>query len=151
VQNSAHHEPDFFFDSDLSLSTHSAPQSGAADAEQQQASLPGLAPPDFDAFWAVYPRHEAKRTALSAWGKALKRAPAERIVAGALNYANDPNRPDVAYIPHPSTWLNGDRWDDPPCPPRPLDAQGSTSRTARRDEIDAAWTDIAQRFGGATP
>jgi hypothetical protein len=33
-------------------------------------------------------------------------------------YAADPNLPDKQFIPLPATWLNGDRWDDDPCPPR---------------------------------
>lgn len=72
---------------------------------------------EFARFWATYPRRTAKPDAHRAWTRALKRADAETIIAGAARFAADPNRDD-RYTPHPATWLNGDRWNDPPLPPR---------------------------------
>ena len=73
--------------------------------------------PEFETFWAAYPRREAKRQAWNAWGKALNRAPVEAITEGALRYSKDPNR-DEKYTKHASTWLNADGWDDEPLPSR---------------------------------
>jgi hypothetical protein len=75
------------------------------------------------AFWDAYPRKVGKRAARQAWDKALRRGvdPAA-IVAGARRYAADPNRDDQ-YTAHPTTWLNGDRWEDEPEPARQARAQ----------------------------
>ena len=73
--------------------------------------------PEFETFWATYPRKEAKRQAWKAWGKAIERATPERITAGARRYADDPNRSDQ-FTKHGSTWLNADGWDDEPLPSR---------------------------------
>ena len=71
----------------------------------------------FEAFWDAYPRKVGKVAARKAWAAALRRAPDEVIVAGALRYAADPNR-DPEYTAHPTTWLNRGSWDDDPLPAR---------------------------------
>lgn len=71
--------------------------------------------PEFETFWATYPRREAKRQAWNAWGKALNRSTVEAITAGASRYAHDPNRDDK-FTKHAATWLNADGWDDEPLP-----------------------------------
>ena len=71
----------------------------------------------FDEFWSTYPRKAGKGAAAKAWKKATKRASPMTILAGCQRYAVDPNLPqDHRYIPHPATWLNGDRWEDDPMP-----------------------------------
>lgn len=75
-------------------------------------------PRRFDDFWAAYPKRVGKDAARKAYLKALKRIDEDRIVAGALRYANDANLPDKQFIPDPSSWLNAGRWDDEPCPPK---------------------------------
>lgn len=72
---------------------------------------------EFDDFWAAYPRKTAKRTAWSAWGRALTRADAVTICLGAKRYAEDPHR-DPEFTKHPASWLNGDCWEDDPLPKR---------------------------------
>lgn len=69
--------------------------------------------PSFDDFWKVWPRREGKKAAALAWGRAVKRAAAQTIIDAATAYARSPFRPEARYVPHASTWLNGDRWDDP--------------------------------------
>ena len=69
----------------------------------------------FSEFWEAYPRHEAKKNALTAWGK-LKVDPemmgrimtALRKQAGSEQWQREGGR----YIPLPATWLNGRRWED---------------------------------------
>lgn len=63
----------------------------------------------FDAFWEKYPRKVSKPTARKAWERACKRASPEQIIQGLERYQFSAER---KYIPHPSTWLNGDRWND---------------------------------------
>jgi hypothetical protein len=67
--------------------------------------------PEFMSFWLAYPRRVGKGAARTAFSKALKKAPAERIMLGLLQ-ASWPSDPQ--YIPHPATWLNQERWDDEP-------------------------------------
>lgn len=84
----------------------------------------------FETFWAAYPRKTAKAEARKAWVKAVKKTEAFRIVAGANLYATDPYLPEPQFIPHPSTWLNGERWNDGPLPPRASKAKPRTADSA---------------------
>lgn len=68
--------------------------------------------PLFDEFWLAYPRKTDKANARKAWPKAVKKKPAVEIIAAAAAYAA--TRPDPKFTAHPSTWLNGERWDDAP-------------------------------------
>lgn len=72
---------------------------------------------EFEAFWSIYPRREAKKNAIKAWAKARKEKPAAAIILGAKRYAEDPNR-EQAFTKLPATWLNSGGWDDEPLPPR---------------------------------
>lgn len=82
-----------------------------------------LTPPGFDDFWATYPRRTAKQNAIKAYTKALKAGvPPQRIIDAAKRYAAAAAAAgsDPRYIPHPATWLNGGRYDDPePDVPQP--------------------------------
>lgn len=81
---------------------------------------PYIEPPvGFDDFWKIYPLKVGKKSAQSAYKKALKRSTHAEIMEGALRYSRDPNR-HPSYTAHASTWLNGDRWGDDPLPPREL-------------------------------
>jgi hypothetical protein len=72
----------------------------------------------FDAFYAVYPRHEGRAVAVKAFDKAMKKTgDLEIILAGAIRYRDDPNR-ESGWTLHPSTWLNQERWNDDPLPVR---------------------------------
>lgn len=74
----------------------------------------------FDTFWAVYPRKVGKRSAKTKYAAAVKRAGGEHaVIDGARRLANDPNLPsETRFIPHPSTWLSRDGWEDEPLPDR---------------------------------
>ena len=76
------------------------------------------ADPRFAEFWTAYPRKVGKAAALKAWRQATKREASSEIVAACRAMAADPNLPtDRRLIPHPTTWLNRDGWDDEPYPP----------------------------------
>lgn len=72
----------------------------------------------FGSFWAAYPRKVGKGAAVRAFEKAAARVDPSVIVDGARRLADDPNLPPAQYVPHPSTWLNRDGWDDEPYPVR---------------------------------
>jgi len=72
---------------------------------------------EFNLFWAIYPRKEAKGAARTAFMKACKKVSVETIIEGAKRFANDPNR-QPEFTAHASTWLNQERWADNPLPQR---------------------------------
>lgn len=74
----------------------------------------------FDEFWEAWPVKKSKPAARRAWDKAQRerRKPAADIIAAAIAYRDNPHRPPAQFIPHPSTWLNNDRWNDPLDGPR---------------------------------
>jgi DNA-binding transcriptional regulator YhcF (GntR family) len=70
--------------------------------------------PVFQVFWQSYPRRIGKGAARTAFKKALKFSTADEIIQGATAYAAhcEEMGTEKQYIPHPSTWLNGERWED---------------------------------------
>lgn len=94
----------------------------------------------FDRFWRAYPRKVGKRAAQAAWTRAVRDADPEEIIAGAIRYAQDPNRED-AYTAHAQTWLRAGRWEDPPLPAR--NARQATGGQRRME----AYADLAQKVG----
>lgn len=70
----------------------------------------------FDEFWRVYPRKHNKVTAKKAWDKAIKKEKPEVIYDKARDFADDPNLPEPRYVCLAATWLNQERWNNPPLP-----------------------------------
>jgi hypothetical protein len=66
----------------------------------------------FDQFWAVYPRKKGKGQARTAFEKALTKTDIDTILAGVEAYKEHEDMYDPQFIAHPSTWLNGERWED---------------------------------------
>lgn len=71
----------------------------------------------FDEFWSAYPRKVGKQKARGKYAAAVKRTGDEQtVIDGAHRLANDPNLPEPKFIPHPTTWLERDGWEDEPLP-----------------------------------
>ena len=68
--------------------------------------------PPFDAFWSAYPRKVAKGHARKAFDKACKIADPIAILTAVKKFADATQGTDKQFIPHPTTWLNGERWED---------------------------------------
>ena len=66
----------------------------------------------FNKFWAMYPRKKGKGQAIKAFEKALLKTDLETILAGVEAYIEHEDMYDPQFIAHPTTWLNGERWDD---------------------------------------
>lgn len=64
---------------------------------------------EFAEFWAAYPRHDDRKKAYAAYGKALKAADHRVIIEGAQRYCQDPNR-EPAYTKQAATWLRAESW-----------------------------------------
>jgi len=69
----------------------------------------------FADFWRAYPRRVAKGAARKAFAKAIKNGvePAA-IIEAARRYAAERAGEEARFTKHPSTWLNGECWDDEP-------------------------------------
>lgn len=68
---------------------------------------------DFDRFWDVYPRKVGKGAARTAWAKAvLKVDDPDVIVDAATVQAATVLAGSDRFTPHPTTWLNQERWTD---------------------------------------
>lgn len=69
--------------------------------------------PEFLAFWEAYPRKTDKKRAATKFVAALKSGvKVETIMAGLEKAKRSEQWSDPQYIPYPSTWLNGARWED---------------------------------------
>lgn len=69
----------------------------------------------FAAFWAAYPKKAGKADALKAWNKLAPDVVLQEQMGKALEVQKQSQqwRKDGGqYIPMPSTWLNGRRWED---------------------------------------
>ncbi len=98
------------------------------DPPSPPSSPPAAAEVAFESFWNNYPRKTAKAEALKAWKLVIKTTDPQVILQGVVRYASDPNLPppsEQQYIPHPSTWLRGHRWEDGPLPPRSTPRPGA--------------------------
>ena len=67
--------------------------------------------PLFEQFWDIYPAKKGKGSAAAAFTKALKRVSANELLEAVTRFRDDPHRPSD-FTPHPTTWLNQDRWGD---------------------------------------
>lgn len=88
----------------------------------------------FDDWYAVYPRHQDRKRALEAW---LKLAPspdlADVIIRATLKQVAVNTFGD-GFWPYPTTYLNGERWNDEPAPPAREVRHAGPRRGARTPE-----------------
>lgn len=95
-----------------------SPASGTDATDRQQEDI------DFAAFYAAYPRKIAKGNARKAFAAAVKRGVKSTALVAAAQAHRDHwtrCRTETRFIPHPTTWLNGERYDDEL--PSPADQQ----------------------------
>lgn len=67
----------------------------------------------FDDFWRAYPNKVAKPLARKSFEKHVKAGVRPEAIMDGLEAAKA-RWTDPKYIPHPSTWLNQERWNDEP-------------------------------------
>lgn len=111
-----------------SLSSLSSPQSELLQSPEppRKRGRAFVYPDAFELFWKSWPKPgDTKRTAHTAWVKATEgtsRAPArisvDELQQSVERFAADPNLPEAQFIPAAATWLNQDRWENGPQPPR---------------------------------
>jgi hypothetical protein len=70
---------------------------------------------DFDQFWAVWPKRKAKKDARKAWKQTEDvRPPIDELIKIVKAHCMTDSwmKDDGEFIPHPGTWLRGERWED---------------------------------------
>lgn len=69
---------------------------------------------DWEKFWEAYPRKTAKRDALKAYRRLAPNAELQEKILKAIEAQKKSIWAGKAleYVPHPATWLNGERWND---------------------------------------
>ena len=77
----------------------------------------------FESFWAAWPRKVARKAAVRAWASAWKSGtisaanlPAILDAVRRAAASKDWNDEGGKFIPHASTWVNGERWNDAATP-----------------------------------
>lgn len=65
---------------------------------------------EFVQFWQAYPRKVGKGQARTAFKAARKKVALPVLLAALAEQA--PRWSEPQFIPHPATWLNGERWED---------------------------------------
>ncbi|HEY0711637.1 MAG TPA: hypothetical protein VGF45_03125 [Polyangia bacterium] len=103
------------FDAPASEANDAAPSGSPSTAPKKSWTNAEIdADPHWVAFWEAYPRKTDKGHARKAWLKALRNSvPPETLTTAAQRFRDDPNRNrEIRYVPHPTTWLNGERFND---------------------------------------
>ena len=94
--------------------------------------------PDFEIFWKAYPRKVNKREAQDKWEKVS--LPTIEFLLNAIELQKKSEQwmeADGKYIPHPTTWINRERWNDELKPYDPKRNIPGDRRSLREREIDA--------------
>ncbi len=118
------------------------PPSPSPEEKKEDRSLRSLvrsraakADPEFAAFYAAYPRHEASDDGLKAWRSVISHGVGvAEIMAGLARFRFNT---DPTYIPLPASWLRAGRWKDEPMQARPtqLPQRRETHSEERRRKL----------------
>lgn len=95
----------------------------------------------FDKFWSAYPRKVAKGDARKAFNKVIKTVPLHVLIDSVEKHKKSEQWKDPKFIPHPATWLNGERWEDDVTKPV-AQGGGQVVRKADTEASQKAWDDI---------
>lgn len=99
--------------------TNQEPITNNQNQEDQELCAPSAHAPGADdlfaKFWALYPRKQDKAKAQKAWAKLKVDADLFALIAKGLAAqaaSHDWLKDGGKYVPMPTTWLNGRRWED---------------------------------------
>lgn len=94
---------------------------------------------EFEDFWRAYPRKVGKGQALKAYRTARRKVEAEVIAAALHTYRAVIQDRSPEMIRHPSTWLNGEPWEDDPDAIAPTPTPELPRHQRERDAQLAEW------------
>ena len=101
--------------------------------------------PEFIEFWNVFPneRKADKPKCADKFTAAIKAGvEAQTIITAAQRYAADPNR-ESAFTVNPHRWLNEERWESGPLPPRAGSDPRANMTRSQRAAADAIQMHLA--------
>ena len=117
--------------------------------DKDKDNTPPKSPQGFDAWWAVYPKHEGKQNAIKAFTKIKPDAALlEKMISSVKVWKNSQQwmKDNGQFIPMPATWLNGHRWEDEAPKIVPIGKQVTAQQYAQRDytedELEARITQL---------
>jgi hypothetical protein len=103
----------------------------------------------FDTLWTLYPRRVARKDAEKAWMRLDEKQRADAIEA-LVAWRKIWAQKDIQYIPHASTWLNGERfYDELPVNNAPTHASHVPAKphlAVERGEMPASVRDAIARI-----
>ena len=106
----------------------------------------------FDKFWEAYPRKADKAYARKAFAKAVKKIDLDSLLAAVDLYSRYIKRERIekAFIKLPSSWLNGERWDDDlgMPPPKPVGPKCAYCNDSRMTPPDSEGVSVSCPFCG---
>lgn len=97
---------------DFSPSTHNGVEGGAGGEGATFKGQNSFKGADFDRFWAAYPRKTAKAKAREVWKRLRPDEAKLGVILAALERQKQCDQWQRGIIPHASTWLNQERWED---------------------------------------
>lgn len=103
--------------------------------------------PDFQAFYATYPRQRERKDACKAWHQALKSgADPEHIIAAAQRFQQAREGQDKQFTPYPASWLRAGAYDDDPAELAPASGdsrfRGGTRQAPSRNDYTNGQVNI---------
>jgi hypothetical protein len=93
----------------------------------------------FEDFWSVYPKKVKKKKALEIWKRKRLHEKTDLLTKDVEFRIDHDDRWRDGYIPDPTTYLNGERWED--------EVSKRVKKRTYADEIDDAVRKIAEREG----
>lgn len=99
-------------------------------AKKKPGGRPKLKQKLFHEFYKIYPVHKSAKRAQGYWERDKLDAKFDMIVADVRNRILNDRQWIQGYIPHPSTYLNGELFNDEICPPN---SNGSGNGSGRQD------------------
>lgn len=101
--------------------TSNQPTANSQQQEEQQQPARGVARESAErreqaeTIYQAYPRHQGKGAALPAILRAMDRVPFDQLLEAVQSFAAAVQgwpEQDRQFVPHPATWIRGERWND---------------------------------------
>jgi len=90
----------------------------------------------FENFWKTYPRREKKKNAHDIWKRKRLDRIAEKIIADVERRKVEHGAWLDGFVPHPTTYLNGERWHDEINSQRSKTVEGNDSTKAFKEFLE---------------
>lgn len=101
--------------------------------------------PGFEKFWSAYPRKVKKKASFNVWKRMRLEGQSEMLIADVLRRVGEEIEWRDGFIPHPTTYLNQERWNDDVRSERPRQLSGGKSKQQLDDEADAHINELLNR------